>query len=274
MRTFHNFIKRVIIENVAKLYRSHHKNEEICLLDIACGRGGDIFKYQSAGISYVFAFDRSEESITSINPFNEGAISRYNSSKSTLSVKIDFAVGDVELQAKVSRNYSLNYPLCSSPMDTVTESEMAICMALNGGIGIIHYIIVHLWTFLILPTRAGFIHANCSEEEQISMVEKVKGYENGFIMEPAVLSPNHNIRDLDILRNAKKISGVPVTIDGRMGSKLVGLISNRDTDFLADRSKSIAELMTPIDKLVTGLYPLSIEEANHILKVSNYNCCI
>ena len=50
---------------------------------------------------------------------------------------IDFAVGDVELQAKVSRNYSLNYPLCSSPMDTVTESEMAICMALNGGIGII-----------------------------------------------------------------------------------------------------------------------------------------
>jgi len=94
MRTFHNFIKRVIIENVTKLYRSHHKGEEICLLDIACGRGGDIFKYQSAGISYVFAFDRSEESITSINPFNEGAISRYNSSKSTLSVKIDFAVGD------------------------------------------------------------------------------------------------------------------------------------------------------------------------------------
>ena len=102
------------------------------------------------------------------------------------------------------------------------------------------------------------------------MVEKVKGYENGFIMEPAVLSPNHNIRDLDILRNAKKISGVPVTIDGRMGSKLVGLISNRDTDFISDRSKSIAELMTPIDKLVTGLYPLSIEEANNILKVPNY----
>lgn len=106
------------------------------------------------------------------------------------------------------------------------------------------------------------------------MVEKVKGYENGFIMEPAVLSPNHNIRDLDILRNTKKISGVPVTIDGRMGSKLVGLISNRDTDFLADRSKSIADLMTPIDKLVTGLYPLTIEEANHILKVSNQNYCI
>eukprot|EP01037_Dinobryon_pediforme_P018690 gene18690-18991_t len=97
-------------------------------------------------------------------------------------------------------------------------------MALNGGI--------------------GFIHSNCSEEQQVSMVEKVKGYENGFIMEPAVLSPNDIVRDLDILRNTKKISGVPVTIDGRM------------------------DLMTPIEKLVTGLYPLSIEEANVILKES------
>lgn len=86
-------------------------------------------------------------------------------------------------------------------------------------------------------------------------------------MEPAVLSPNDIVRDLDILRNTKKISGVPVTIDGRMGSKLVGLISNRDTDFLADRSMKIGDLMTPIEKLVTGLYPLSIEEANVILKV-------
>jgi len=94
MRTFHNFIKRILIENVTKIYRSNHKGEAICLLDIACGRGGDIFKYQSAGISHVFAFDRSEESITSINPFNEGAISRYNSSKNTLSVGIEFAVGD------------------------------------------------------------------------------------------------------------------------------------------------------------------------------------
>jgi mRNA (guanine-N7-)-methyltransferase len=94
MRTFHNFIKRILIENVVKLYRSHHKGEEICVLDIACGRGGDIFKYQSAGVSHVFAFDKSAESIESINPFNEGAVSRYNSSKGTLSVNIEFAVGD------------------------------------------------------------------------------------------------------------------------------------------------------------------------------------
>jgi IMP dehydrogenase len=98
------------------------------------------------------------------------------------------------------------------------------------------------------------------------MVEKVKNYENGFIMEPAVLAPYDIVSDLDILRHTK-ISGVPVTVDGKMGSKLVGLISNRDTDFLTDRTRTIAELMTPIDRLVTGLYPLSIEEAHNILKV-------
>jgi IMP dehydrogenase len=137
--------------------------------------------------------------------------------------------------------------LCSSPMDTVTEHEMAIGMALNGGIGI--------------------LHCNCSVEEQVNMVRKVKTFENGFITEPAVLSPSATIEDLDLLRQQRKISGVPVTVDGRMGSRLVGLISNRDTDFLKDRAVSIADLMTPLDKLVTGKYPISIADANKILKV-------
>jgi IMP dehydrogenase len=166
----------------------------------------------------------------------------------TLPGEIDFSVEDVDLQSKLTKNIKLNFPLCSSPMDTVTEHAMAIGMALNGGIGI--------------------IHANCPVEEQVAMVQKVKMYENGFIMNPAVLSPNDIVSDLDILRSEKKISGVPVTIDGKHGSKLVGLISNRDTDFLADRTKKISELMTPIESLVTGKYPISIEEANSILRVS------
>jgi IMP dehydrogenase len=166
----------------------------------------------------------------------------------TLPGEIDFSVEDVDLQSKLTKNIKLNFPLCSSPMDTVTEHAMAIGMALNGGIGI--------------------IHANCAIEEQVAMVQKVKMYENGFIMNPAVLSPNDIVSDLDILRSEKKISGVPVTIDGKHGSKLVGLISNRDTDFLADRTKKISELMTPIERLVTGKYPISIEEANSILRVS------
>ena len=170
----------------------------------------------------------------------------------TLPGEINFGVEEVDLSTKLTRNIKLNYPLCSSPMDTVTEHEMAIGMALNGGVGI--------------------IHANCEIEQQVAMVTKVKMYENGFIMEPAVLSPNDIVSDLDILRRERKISGVPVTIDGRIGSKLVGLISNRDTDFLEDRTKKISELMTPIDKLVTGKYPISIEAANNILKVKLSFC--
>lgn len=161
---------------------------------------------------------------------------------------IDFGVGDVDLSTKITRNFSLTFPLCSTPMDTVTEHDMAIGMALNGGV--------------------GFIHCNCTAEQQASMVEKVKIYENGFILEPAVLSPDATIRDLDKLKSSRKISGVPVTVDGKMGSKLMGLISNRDTDFLDDRSLTVGALMTPFDKLVVGQYPLTISEANKILKES------
>ena len=160
---------------------------------------------------------------------------------------IDFAVNDVELKTQFSRRIQLNFPLCSTPMDTVTEHEMAIGMALNGGIGI--------------------IHCNCTIDDQVSMVRKVKTFENGFILEPAVLPPTAIITELDELRAIRKISGVPVTEDGRMGSKLVGLISNRDTDFLKDRSVRISQLMTPLDKLVTGKYPITVAEANKILKV-------
>ena len=160
---------------------------------------------------------------------------------------IDFGVHEVELTTQVTRNYKLNSPFCSTPMDTVTEHEMALGMALNGGI--------------------GFIHSNCTIEEQVAMVLRVKNFENGFIIEPAVLSPNHTISDLDKLRDDKKISGVPVTEDGKLGSRLVGLVSNRDTDFIEDRTMKLADVMTPIELLVTGPYPISIAEANEILKV-------
>lgn len=161
---------------------------------------------------------------------------------------IDFGVHEVELTTQVTRNFKLSSPFCSTPMDTVTEHEMALGMALNGGI--------------------GFIHSNCSIEEQVTMVLRVKHYENGFIMEPAVMSPNNTISDLDKLRDDRKISGVPLTVDGKMGSKLVGLVSNRDTDFILDRTMKLADIMTPLEQLVTGPYPISIAEANEILKVT------
>ena len=161
---------------------------------------------------------------------------------------IDFGVHEVDLTTKVSRNYSLNAPFASSPMDTVTEHEMAIAMALNGGV--------------------GFIHCNCTVEEQVEMVCKVKNYENGFIVEPAVLSPNNSIKELDDLRELRKISGVPITVDGKMGSKLVGLVSNRDTDFITDRTQPLSVVMTALDRLVVGKFPISIADANEILKVN------
>jgi IMP dehydrogenase len=161
---------------------------------------------------------------------------------------IDFGVHEVELTTNITRNYKLNSPFCSTPMDTVTEHEMALGMALNGGI--------------------GFIHSNCTIDEQVAMVLRVKNYENGFINEPAVLSPSNTISDLDKLRDDKKISGVPVTEDGKLGSRLVGLVSNRDTDFIEDRTMKLADVMTSIEHMVTGLHPITIAAANEILKVS------
>lgn len=160
--------------------------------------------------------------------------------------EIDFGVHEVDLNTKITKSISITSPLCSSPMDTVTEHSMAIGMALNGGI--------------------GFIHGNQSIEDQIEMVRKVKNYENGFIMDPAVLSPTAYIKDLDELQDSRKISGVPVTVDGRMGSRLVGLVTKRDVDFISNRLRPLSEVMTPIEKLVTAKYPLSITEANKILR--------
>lgn len=161
---------------------------------------------------------------------------------------IDFGVHEVELRTKVTRNFDLHTPLCSTPMDTVTEHEMAIGMALNGGL--------------------GFIHSNCTIEEQVAMVDKVKRYENGFILEPAVMSPDDILSDLDVLREERKISGVPLTVDGKLGSKLLGLVSNRDTDFLENRGVKLSTVMTSVDKLVCGKFPLTIDEANEILRES------
>lgn len=89
----------------------------------------------------------------------------------------------------------------------------------------------------------------------------------GFILDPAVLSPENTIADLDALKARRKISGVPITSDGYMGSKLLGLCSRRDVDYIQDRSMKIRDVMTPLDQLVTGRYPLHITEAFKILKV-------
>lgn len=159
---------------------------------------------------------------------------------------IDFSPHEVSLDTKLSRNIFLKTPMISSPMDTVTESEMAIAMALLGGIGI--------------------IHANNTIENQTDLVSRVKRFENGFISDPLVLSPQHKISDVDDIKNRFGFSGIPITEDGTLHSKLVGIIANRDIDFEKDRSRPIHEVMTT--QLITASEGVSLSEANVILRSS------
>lgn len=159
---------------------------------------------------------------------------------------IDFSWSDVRLETHLTRNIRIKRPIVSSPMDTVTETQMAITLALLGGIGILHY--------------------NNTIEEQVAMVRKVKRYENGFITDPIVLSPLHTIQDVDRIKESHGFSGIPITEDGSLNTRLVGMVTNRDTDFEKDRSRPLSEVMTT--DLVTAPVGSSLSEANKILRGS------
>jgi IMP dehydrogenase len=159
---------------------------------------------------------------------------------------INFAVHEVELKTQVSRGIALHTPIISSPMDTVTEANMAIHMALLGGLGIIHY--------------------NNSIEEQAREVRIVKRYKNGFITNPSVLTPEHTVADIDAIRAQYGFSGVPITETGTMGGKLVGIVTNRDVDFVMDRTRPLSQVMTT--QLITAQDGIPLEEAYAILEAS------
>lgn len=159
---------------------------------------------------------------------------------------IDFAPADVDLSTRLTREITLKRPLCSSPMDTVTEHRMAIALALCGGIGFIHY--------------------NCSVEEQVAQIKKVRRFENGFILDPVVLSPDHTIDDVIRIKKSQGFSGIPITQDGKPRGKLVGIVTNRDIDFENDRSRKLREVMST--QLVTATQGVTLSEANEILRKS------
>lgn len=146
----------------------------------------------------------------------------------------------VDLSTNLTRKVRLNIPLMSAGMDTVTEHRMAIAMARQGGIGI--------------------IHKNMSIEQQAEEVDKVKRSENGVITDPFYLSPEHTLKDADELMGKFRISGVPIT----EGKKLVGIITNRDLKFEEDFSKKIKESMTS-EHLVTAREGITLMEAKQIL---------
>nr|WP_156940144.1 IMP dehydrogenase [Caldanaerobius polysaccharolyticus] len=148
---------------------------------------------------------------------------------------------DVDVSTRLTNRIKLNIPLMSASMDTVTEARLAIAIAREGGIGI--------------------IHKNMSIEKQASEVDKVKRSEHGVIVDPFYLSPDHTINDALQLMERYHISGVPITVNG----KLVGIITNRDIRFEDDLSKKISDVMTK-EGLVTAPVGTTLEEAQKILK--------
>ena len=147
----------------------------------------------------------------------------------------------VDLSTYLTKSIKLNIPMMSAGMDTVTEHRMAIAMARQGGIGI--------------------IHKNMSIEAQAEEVDKVKRSENGVITDPFYLSPEHTLEDANNLMAKFRISGVPITTEDK---KLVGIITNRDLKFETDFSKKIKDSMTS-EGLVTAKEGITLEEAKAIL---------
>ena len=146
----------------------------------------------------------------------------------------------INLETHLTKKVKLNIPMMSAGMDTVTEHRMAIAMARQGGIGI--------------------IHKNMSIEEQADEVDKVKRSENGVITDPFYLSPEHTLQDANELMAKYRISGVPIT----EGRKLVGIITNRDLKFEEDFTKKIKESMTS-EGMITAPVCITLEEAKKIL---------
>jgi IMP dehydrogenase len=153
---------------------------------------------------------------------------------------------DVSLKTKLTNKITLNIPLMSAGLDTVTESRMAIAVAREGGIGI--------------------IHKNMSIEEQAVEVDKVKRSENGVIVDPFFLYPENSVQDAVTLMEKYHISGVPITDQNK---KLVGIVTNRDVRFESNYQQPIKNIMTS-ENLVTAPEGISLEQAKDILKKSKY----
>src|ERR1051325_1774599 len=149
---------------------------------------------------------------------------------------------DVDTRAIIARDIELHVPILSSPMDRVTEARMAIAVAREGGIGI--------------------IHRNMSIERQAAEGERVKRSDAGIIDNPISLTPDKSIRDALQLMERYHISGVPITDNG----KLVGILTNRDIRFETNYSRSVRDLMTPQERLITAPNGTSLPQAQQILQ--------
>ena len=148
---------------------------------------------------------------------------------------------DVDLSTQLTRNIKLNIPLVSAAMDTVTEAPLAIALAQEGGLGV--------------------IHKNMTAAQQAAHVSRVKRFESGVVNDPVTIQPHMTVRDVIALTHKHKISGLPV-VDG---NKIVGIVTNRDLRFETNLDQAISNIMTPRDRLITVREGATREEAIHLL---------
>lgn len=164
-----------------------------------------------------------------------------------LPARSDVVPNQTDTSTRLTRNIRLNIPVLSSPMDTVTESALAIALAQQGGLGV--------------------IHKNLSIDDQVREVTKVKRSANGVITDPVTLPPEAPAAEVRRLMNEQNISGVPITLDGTSRGKVVGIVTRRDMMFLADDATPLHEVMTK-DRLVTAPPETTLGQAEAILNTN------
>ncbi|MEC7839337.1 MAG: IMP dehydrogenase [Chlamydiota bacterium] len=167
---------------------------------------------------------------------------------------VNFSLQDVDLSSCVTNDLRLNIPIMSSPMDTVTEYELAIAIALQGGLGVIHY--------------------NMSPEEQLEQVQKVKRFQNGFVPNPRALPPHATIRDVVKIRYEEGYSTIPITADGTPHGRLLGLITKYDYSTFSeeDLNKTVVDRMINVENIAVATYEelsmyggFDLKHANQVL---------